>query len=113
MEGTDALIARTGALKRGGAGPILVKLVKPGQDTRLDLPTLGPQTVTNAAAAGFAGIVVEAGRTILLEAEHTAALADRQGLFLNAIVAAGSITAGPVTAGPVTVGPVTVGPAGA
>ena len=51
IEGTDALLARCGGLRREGPGGVLVKLVKPGQDRRLDLPTIGPVTVRGAAAA--------------------------------------------------------------
>src|SRR3546814_1354649 len=61
FEGTDAMIARAGMLRRPGPGPVLVKGVKPGQEGRADRPTIGPQTVAAVVAAGFRGIVVEAG----------------------------------------------------
>jgi DUF1009 family protein len=85
VEGTDGLIRRTAALARQKAGkPILVKMAKPQQDMRFDVPTIGQQTLREVAAAGFAGIAVEAGRTILLDAEILPALADELGIFLIA-----------------------------
>lgn len=81
-EGTDAMLARCGALARPGPGGVLVKLVKPGQDRRADLPTVGPDTVNGAAAAGLRGIAFEAGGTILARREAAIAAADAAGLFL-------------------------------
>lgn len=85
IEGTDALLARCGPLRREGGGGVLVKLAKPGQDRRLDLPAVGPETVRNAAAAGLAGIAFGAGATVLLDRERTVAAADAAGLFLLAL----------------------------
>lgn len=89
IEGTDALLARCAGLKREGQGAqgggVLVKLVKPGQDRRLDLPTIGPVTVRGATAAGLAGIAIEAGGTILVDRPGTVAAADAAGLFLLAL----------------------------
>ncbi|WP_426957705.1 LpxI family protein [Muricoccus radiodurans] len=85
FEGTDALIARCGALRRDGPAGVLVKLVKPGQDRNLDLPTLGPATVHAAAAAGLRGIAFEAGGALLVEADEAVRLADEAGMFLLAI----------------------------
>lgn len=82
IEGTDALITRCAALRRAGAGPVLVKMRKPQQDARLDLPTIGPETVRQGAAAGFAGIAAEAGGTLLLHRQEVANLADAAGLFV-------------------------------
>ncbi|MFQ3622415.1 MAG: UDP-2,3-diacylglucosamine diphosphatase LpxI [Acetobacteraceae bacterium] len=84
IEGTDALLARCAALRRDGPGGVLVKRPKPGQETRVDLPTIGVRTVEGAAAAGLVGIAVEAGGTLLPEREATIAAADRLGLFLVA-----------------------------
>jgi DUF1009 family protein len=86
-EGTDELIRRCGRLKRAGRGPILVKTSKPGQAEDLDLPTIGPDTLINAAESGFSGIVIEAGRTLLSEPERIAALADKAGIFVIGIEA--------------------------
>ena len=82
IEGTDAMLARAGVLRRDGIGGVLVKLVKPGQDKRADLPTIGLQTVRNASAAGLRGVAFEAQATILAEREACLAAADAAGLFL-------------------------------
>jgi DUF1009 family protein len=79
------MLSRAGTLRRAGPGGVLVKLVKPGQDRRADLPTVGPATVAGAAAAGLRGIAFEAGGTILAEREATIAAADAAGLFLLGI----------------------------
>lgn len=83
IEGTDALIRRAGALRRSGAGPVLVKIAKPGQERRADLPTIGPDTVKGAAEAGFSGIAVEAGSTIVVGLDAVIRIADAAGLFLT------------------------------
>lgn len=82
IEGTDALIARCKNLRREGPGGILVKLAKPQQDNRYDLPTIGPATIDTAADAGLRGIVIEAGRSFLVERDTTIARADAAGIFL-------------------------------
>jgi DUF1009 family protein len=82
IEGTDAMLARAGTLRREGPGGVFVKLVKPGQDRRVDLPTLGPPTVAGAAAAGLRGIAFEAEGCILAERDAMIAAADAAGLFL-------------------------------
>ena len=82
IEGTDAMIERAGALVREGAGPILIKISKPGQERRADMPTIGPETVRVAQDAGFRGIAVEAGATLLLEADRVRALAGDAGFFV-------------------------------
>jgi len=81
-EGTDAMLGRSAPLARPGRGGVLVKLVKPGQDRRTDLPTIGPDTIRAAAAAGLRGVAFEAGGTILAEREAAIAAADSAGLFL-------------------------------
>lgn len=84
IEGTDALLARAGTLRRPGPGGVLVKLLKPGQDPRLDMPMVGPTTVHNAAAAGLAGLALEAGRTLVSDSSALVAAADAAGLFVLA-----------------------------
>src|SRR5580700_2750978 len=79
IEGTDAMLARCAGLARPGPGGVLVKLVKPEQDRRADLPTIGPETVRAAAAAGLRGLAFEAGATILAEREACVAAADAAG----------------------------------
>lgn len=81
-EGTDAMLDRCDGLRRPGPGGVLVKLVKPQQDRRADLPTIGPETVRRAVAAGLRGVAFEAGGTILAEREASVAAADAAGLFL-------------------------------
>ena len=82
IEGTDAMLARCGALARSAPGGVLVKVVKPGQERRADLPTIGPATVAAAAAAGLRGIAFEAGGALLVDRDATVAAADKAGLFL-------------------------------
>jgi DUF1009 family protein len=82
IEGTDQLIGRCGALRREGAGGVLVKAKKPNQERRADLPTIGPQTVTAAHEAGLRGIAVEAWSTLVIERAQVTALADQLGLFV-------------------------------
>jgi DUF1009 family protein len=84
-EGTDAMLARAGGLARPGPGGVLVKLVKPGQDRRTDLPTIGPGTVRAAAAAGLRGIAFEAGGTLVADRAALVQDADAAGLFLLGI----------------------------
>ncbi|MEC8204146.1 MAG: UDP-2,3-diacylglucosamine diphosphatase LpxI [Pseudomonadota bacterium] len=82
VEGTDAMIQRSGPLHREGPGGVLVKLLKPGQEKRADLPTIGPQTVENADKAGIRGIAIHASDTLFVDREQTIALADSLGLFI-------------------------------
>ena len=89
-EGTDALVDRVAALRRGERGGVLAKLRKPGQDRRADLPTIGIGTIERASAAGLAGIAVEAGETLVLDLEAVIDGADAAGLFLVGVVAAGA-----------------------
>jgi hypothetical protein len=85
LEGTDALLARCGPLRRAGPGGVLVKLRKPGQERRADLPTIGVTTVQGAAAAGLRGIAVEAGGTLVVDVPAVTAAADGAGLFIIGI----------------------------
>ncbi|NBO18054.1 MAG: DUF1009 domain-containing protein [Proteobacteria bacterium] len=84
-EGTDALIKRCAGLKREAKAGVLVKLKKPAQDGRADLPTIGPDTVKAAAAAGLAGIAVETGGSLLLDKEALVQQADALGIFVVGI----------------------------
>jgi DUF1009 family protein len=87
IEGTDQLIRRCGALRRDGPGGVLVKVKKPNQDRRLDLPTIGTNTLHEAAAAGLRGIAVEAGGALVLGRDAVAAAADELGLFVVGVTA--------------------------
>ncbi|WP_292859541.1 LpxI family protein [Mesorhizobium sp.] len=87
VEGTAGLLERTRELRGHGrlAGKsrgVLVKCAKPGQELRADLPSIGPQTVEAAHAAGLAGIAVEAGHSLILEGPATIARANQLGLFI-------------------------------
>jgi len=82
IEGTDAMIARAGTLKRKGGGGVFVKCAKPQQERRVDLPTIGVHTVRNVADAGLKGIAVEAGRALVVDADATVKAADKAGIFL-------------------------------
>lgn len=85
VEGTDALIARAGDLRRDGPGGVLVKLSKTGQEMRIDAPVIGPMTVAGAKAAGLRGIAIEAGRTILAERAALLEAAEAAGIFVLAV----------------------------
>jgi UDP-2,3-diacylglucosamine hydrolase len=65
-----------------GARGVLYKAPKPGQDLRVDLPALGPETVAQAARAGLGGIVWQAGAVLLLDRAEMVAAAEKAGLFL-------------------------------
>jgi len=85
-EGTDQMLARIHELRKNGPMAaergVLIKAAKHGQDRRVDLPSIGPQTIVGAARAGLAGIAVVAGSTIMAEPAQIAELADRERLFV-------------------------------
>lgn len=85
VEGTDALLARIKALDLQDAGGVLVKIKKPGQDRRADLPTVGDRTVRGAINAGLDGIAVHAGHCLLVNRDRMIEQADRAGLFITGI----------------------------
>lgn len=82
VEGTDDMLARAGALRRPGPGGVLVKVAKPQQERRIDLPAIGVETVRNAVAAGLRGIAVEAGAALVVDRGAVTAAADAAGLFV-------------------------------
>ncbi len=82
VEGTDALIARCATLKKDGPRPVLIKRAKPQQDRRLDLPTIGLDTVARCIDAGFGGIAIEAGGSLVLDRAQIVARADQAGMFV-------------------------------
>ena len=93
QEGTDAMLQRlidlpetirgTPDARRG----VLAKMVKPGQETRVDLPTIGLRTVELAAAAGLAGIVTEGGRSFVFSREELVKASDEAGIFIAGLPA--------------------------
>ncbi|TDH36187.1 DUF1009 domain-containing protein [Pseudohoeflea suaedae] len=89
-EGTDGMLARVADMRASGRisrrhQGVLVKMCKPAQDMRADLPSIGPGTVQGAKAAGLAGIAIEVGRALVLERDVAIAAADEAGLFITGI----------------------------
>jgi hypothetical protein len=80
MEGTDAAIARAGAL--AGPGTRVVKVAKPGQDMRFDVPVVGVATIDAMRAAGADGLSIDAGRTLLIDGEAFVTAADAAGVVV-------------------------------
>jgi hypothetical protein len=83
MEGTDQAIFRAGQLCSSG-GFVVVKVAKPQQDMRFDVPTIGCQTIETIHKAKGRVLAIEADKTILLDPEETIALANRYGLTIIA-----------------------------
>ncbi|MGC9021871.1 MAG: LpxI family protein, partial [Dissulfurimicrobium sp.] len=75
IEGTDEAILRGGRL--GGSGAVVIKLCKPFQDTRFDLPSIGLSTIERMVEAGACVLAVEAGRAIFFDKDEAIALADK------------------------------------
>ncbi len=82
IEGTDELLRRCKDYRRKGGGGVLVKLRKPQQDMRIDLPTIGPRSVERAHESGLEGIVVHAGNGLIVDEKETIALADKYKMFI-------------------------------
>ena len=85
VEGTDALIMRCSSLARSKVKPVLVKVKKPQQERRADLPTIGVKTVENAFSAGFSGIAIEAHCAFVVDKEAVIKTANKLGLFVMGI----------------------------
>jgi UDP-2,3-diacylglucosamine hydrolase len=89
-EGTDSMLERVAELRRIGRisrtkKGVLVKMCKPQQDMRADLPAIGMTSIQNAASAGLAGIAIEVGRSLVLDHDNLIETADRLGLFVVGI----------------------------
>ncbi len=84
FEGTNVCIRRGGELGNG-KDVMLVKVSKPNQDFRFDVPVIGPQTIENCASAGVSGITIEAGKTLLLEKAEVAELCKRHQIGIHAV----------------------------
>ncbi len=82
VEGTKNLIARCGEHKRKGEKPVLIKVKKPQQDSRLDMPAIGSETIEQIAEAGFAGIAVEAGGTMIIDRDDMIKTANKHKVFV-------------------------------
>jgi DUF1009 family protein len=98
IEGTDKLIERAGQLCPQGRWT-LVKVAKRNQDMRFDVPTIGPQTIENLKRSRAAGLVVEAGKTLILERESVLALAAKYRIAVIGRADATADVAGPEPAG--------------
>jgi len=85
LQGTDALLRFVAETRPGSTtGGVFVKAAKRGQDLRVDMPAIGPDTVSAVVRAGLSGIVIEANRVMILEREATLAAVEQAGLFLAA-----------------------------
>lgn len=84
-DGTDAMLARVAGLRSGDKGGVLVKVGKPGQERRADLPTIGVATIENAAMAGLSGIAIEAGSSLVVDKDAVVRAADAAGIFVIGI----------------------------
>lgn len=79
MEGTDAVLERAASLANGRR-LTLVKVAKPNQDMRFDVPVIGPRTIRAMRTANATAVAVDAGRTLLLDKPRVVAHADRAGV---------------------------------
>jgi DUF1009 family protein len=83
IEGTDACVLRAGKL--AGPGCVAVKLARPKQDLRFDIPVVGPKTFETLGKIKAAALVLEAGKTLLLEKERCLELAKKHKILLMAV----------------------------
>lgn len=81
IEGTDRMIQRAGGLCRHG-GWSLIKVAKPDQDMRFDVPTVGPETIANLAQHGAKMLVIEADKTLVIDREPMLAAASDAGIVV-------------------------------
>jgi len=82
MEGTDSAILRGGKIARVGA--VVVKTSKPKQDSRFDVPVIGPRTIQVMASVKAACLAIEAGKTLIIDREKTVGMANKAGICLVA-----------------------------
>ena len=88
VEGTDGLLQRIVDLRTNGRMPekgkqgVLVKLMKPGQDHRADMPAIGPQTILSVKNSGLNGIAVDANKSLILQREETLKMAKENAVFI-------------------------------
>jgi DUF1009 family protein len=85
VEGTDMMLSRAASVKKSGKAPVMVKIKKPGQETRTDMPAMGLQTIEQLKKYGIKGIAVEAGGILLIEREKVIKMADKAGIFIVGI----------------------------
>lgn len=82
-EGTDNLIARCAGLRKISRGGVLIKIPKIGQDDRLDLPTIGVNTIKNLAKYNYKGVAIQKNQVILAKEEETIKLANEHKIFIT------------------------------
>lgn len=82
VEGTDMMLSRAATVKKPGKEPVMVKIMKPGQDARVDMPAIGIQTIEQLKKYGMAGIAVESGGILLIERDAVIAAADAAKIFI-------------------------------
>ena len=82
VQGTNALLSFVTETRADTTGGVLVKLPKPGQELRVDMPAIGPETVTRAAAAGLGGIMIAVGQVLVIDRDRTIDAATVRGLSL-------------------------------
>ncbi|WP_032138973.1 LpxI family protein [Rickettsia tamurae] len=82
-EGTDNLIARCADLRKNPYGGVLVKIPKLDQDNRLDMPTIGPNTIKNLAKYNYKGVAIQKNNVIIVEEELTIKLANEHKIFIT------------------------------
>ena len=83
--GTAQMIRDSRYTEPNGKGGVLIKLKKPEQDRRMDLPAIGVMTILEANEAGIAGIIIEAGETIIIDLESVISTANETGIFIKAL----------------------------
>ena len=83
IEGTDACIKRGGELAQGDA--VVVKVAKPAQDNRFDVPTVGEETLRSMLSVNATALAIEAEATLLVDREKVIALADENGITVAVI----------------------------
>lgn len=84
-EGTDAMLQRVASGRTQRQGGVLVKWPKPGQELRVDMPAIGPNTVAAVAAAGLDGIAVQAGATLAAQRADMLGAADANNVFIEGL----------------------------
>ena len=84
-EGTDNMIKRSGLLKKEKKGGVLVKVIKPQQDKRIDRPVIGINTIEEVWSAGLAGIAIEYNEILIISFDEVIAYANKKGLFIAGI----------------------------
>ena len=83
LEGTDNLVRRAGRITQTGV--IIIKVSKPAQDMRFDVPVIGLNTIKNLCWVRAAGLAIEADKTLFIDQQQSLHLADKKGLFLVAV----------------------------